>query len=446
MFIVTICWMLAMVSALLWPRRITACLTAGILIAWVATRPLGNAWIDWAQLAALLGGPWWLTAGRLREEGQRAERAKAHATEQQRLATVSASLLSHERETQALDAQIAQMSEVYRLTKQAAKALHRSEVFADLLTLAPRLLPSTTLRLLDLTQPAPIMFRATRTPEGRFMLNAPPSEEAGSASEQAGRLDAVEDMIRAQVESATPSFNAMPQKTSLATATPSTDAAWSILWREQRPIGALIAETLPEDKLPTLPIIANQLALHWSRVQFYEQVEALAVTDSLTGLWVRRAFLERAHREIDRAIRLQLPCAVLMVDLDHFKRQNDTYGHLVGDAVLRDVARTLQRHLRDIDLCARIGGEEFVLLLVDTPLEQAVLIGRRLQQIVAVQPIHAYDEVVTQTISIGVAAYPEHGQTLDVLMERADQALYAAKRAGRNQVIVWTEHQTEHHA
>ena len=192
------------------------------------------------------------------------------------------------------------------------------------------------------------------------------------------------------------------------------------------------------EKLSTLPTLANQLALHWSRVQFYEQVEALAVTDSLTGLWVRRAFLERAHREVDRTKRLGLPCAVLMVDLDHFKRQNDTYGHLVGDAVLRDVAKTLQRHLRDVDLCARIGGEEFVLLLVDTPLEHAALIGRRLQQIVAVQPIHAYDEVVTQTISIGVAALPDHAQTLDLLMERADHALYAAKRAGRNQVVVWS--------
>ena len=163
------------------------------------------------------------------------------------------------------------------------------------------------------------------------------------------------------------------------------------------------------------------------------------MTDSLTGLSVRSYFVERAQAELSRSKRHGLSCALMMVDLDLFKQKNDTFGHLVGDVVLKDVARLLHSNLREIDLIGRFGGEEFLLLLVETKVEQAMAIAQRLRQLVEVHPIRAYDELLTQTISVGLAAFPEDAQTLDELIERADQALYAAKRQGRNRVVAWSE-------
>ena len=139
-----------------------------------------------------------------------------------------------------------------------------------------------------------------------------------------------------------------------------------------------------------------------------------------------------------RSQRQGLSCTVLMVDLDLFKQKNDNYGHLVGDVVLKEVSHTLQRNLREVDLIGRLGGEEFFLLLIETQVDQALPIAQRLRQLVEIHPVRAYDELLTQTISIGLAGFPEHGKTLEVLIEHADQALYAAKRLGRNRVVTWS--------
>jgi diguanylate cyclase (GGDEF)-like protein len=211
------------------------------------------------------------------------------------------------------------------------------------------------------------------------------------------------------------------------------------MWQEQQLIGVLIADDLPAEQAATFGIVANQVALQGSRIGLYQQVESLAVTDALTGLSVRRHFLQRAEEELQRSKRHGLSCTLLMTDLDHFKSKNDEFGHLVGDVVLRDVARLLQRNLREVDMIARYGGEEFILLLIETDLERALPIAQRLKQLVEVHPIRAYDELLSQTISIGVATYPDHAQTVEQLIERADQALYAAKHAGRNQVVVWND-------
>lgn len=215
--------------------------------------------------------------------------------------------------------------------------------------------------------------------------------------------------------------------------------AWVLLWREQQPLGVLAADELPPQQQKTLAIVADQLSLQCSRISLYQQVEALAVTDALTGLFVRGYFMDRAREELARSKRHGLSCTLMMVDLDLFKQKNDRYGHLVGDVVLRDVARLLARNLREIDLIARYGGEEFILLLIETAVDQALPIAQRLRQLVDVHPIRAYDELLSQTISVGMAGFPAHGQTLEQLVDRADEALYAAKRAGRNRVVLWSE-------
>jgi len=233
--------------------------------------------------------------------------------------------------------------------------------------------------------------------------------------------------------------SAATQELAASAAPDVTRVSWAPLWREQQPVGVLVADGLPEEQLATLSIVANQLSLQLARVSLYQRVEALAVTDALTGVSVRGHFMERSREELARSARHGLSCTLVMTDLDHFKQKNDTFGHLVGDVVLRDVARLLQRNLREIDMIARFGGEELILLLIETDLEHAAPIAERLRQLVEVHPIRAYDELLTQTISMGLAAFPAHANTLEALVERADQALYAAKRAGRNQVVRWSE-------
>ncbi len=176
---------------------------------------------------------------------------------------------------------------------------------------------------------------------------------------------------------------------------------------------------------------SEQLLLHR-----LEEKEAEATYDALTGLLVRRALMSRAAAMLQRARVHHTPCSVLMLDLDHFKHANDTYGHLVGDAVLREVAARLTASLRTHDLAGRFGGEEFVFVLEGTARQQAVQIAERLCQLVARDPVQVNGHLLSQTISIGIATHPENGATFEALLAQADQALYAAKRAGRNRVRI----------
>jgi diguanylate cyclase (GGDEF)-like protein/PAS domain S-box-containing protein len=166
-------------------------------------------------------------------------------------------------------------------------------------------------------------------------------------------------------------------------------------------------------------------------------LEELAVRDSLTHAYNRRHFFELAKREIARASRFSRPMTLLLIDIDHFKIINDTYGHLVGDQVLRDVVLRLRDNLRESDILARYGGEEFIVLMPETSKVQAWNGAERLRQIVAEQPFVATARSLMVTVSVGVATWNTTATmqepTLEDLINQADQALYRAKRMGRNQ-------------
>lgn len=168
-----------------------------------------------------------------------------------------------------------------------------------------------------------------------------------------------------------------------------------------------------------------------ARAGHEEHLQQLAGTDALTGLLNRRSFLSRAGQ----ALRPQTPAAVLMLDLDHFKLINDSFGHPAGDAVLRTVSATLASGLRREDLLARFGGEEFAVLLPQTNARTALSIGERLRTAVMAQ--HAGAEIGGRrcTISIGIAA-GSGDLPIDVLITEADRALYTAKREGRNRCVL----------
>jgi diguanylate cyclase (GGDEF)-like protein len=168
----------------------------------------------------------------------------------------------------------------------------------------------------------------------------------------------------------------------------------------------------------------------------YDAIRRQVVTDHLTGLYNRRHYTNRAREEIERSLRYQHPLSMLMIDIDHFKNFNDHYGHATGDKVLQTVAGVLKKAFRTVDLCARLGGEEFAVLLPDTPALQARQVAERVRQTLAGYRytglgLPPEDNV---TISVGVATCPRDATTMEDLLELADKALYAAKSQGRDRV------------
>ena len=168
--------------------------------------------------------------------------------------------------------------------------------------------------------------------------------------------------------------------------------------------------------------------------QKVEETQRLAVTDELTGLANRRKFGEELARELERSRRFGLELGFVMLDIDHFKRINDTRGHPIGDQVLVGIAEALRGSLRNIDLACRYGGEEFALLLPATPGNDAVLVAERLRAAVADRPLGP-DGDLHVTLSAGVATYPADGETAAELIRISDMRLYAAKQGGRNRVM-----------
>jgi diguanylate cyclase (GGDEF)-like protein len=209
-------------------------------------------------------------------------------------------------------------------------------------------------------------------------------------------------------------------------------------WRaDEHALLALAAQTLVHGARHQAQLI-DLMRSHQALREMNLQLEALSRSDPLTGLPNRRHFDETKANELRRARRHGTPLAVLLCDVDHFKRYNDTYGHARGDECLREVARALQDSLqRGGDLVARIGGEEFAVLLPATDLPAALALADRLREAVTALALpHAGSEVATHvTLSIGAAALdPASGDSLDVVLQRADQALYRAKSRGRNRV------------
>ncbi len=189
---------------------------------------------------------------------------------------------------------------------------------------------------------------------------------------------------------------------------------------------------LTEDQADLLNGVASQAAIAIRHAQLFQAQEENALTDELTKLPNRRALAQRFLQEMQRARRHHKAIAFMMIDLDHFKQVNDTYGHLNGDAVLAELASILEHGARESDVCARYGGEEFGLILHETTEAGARTLAERIRAKVAAA---TFPGGLKLTISIGVAATDEPA-LFTTLMERADQALYAAKQGGRNQVRI----------
>ncbi|MBI4430530.1 MAG: GGDEF domain-containing protein [Candidatus Omnitrophica bacterium] len=212
---------------------------------------------------------------------------------------------------------------------------------------------------------------------------------------------------------------------------------------------AFWVEGARQEDFDKFEIIASQLALHVKKVKLYSKVKELSIVDGLTQLFVRRHFLERFRDELVRSIKYRLTLVVLLLDIDHFKQYNDTYGHLVGDVALRQVAQTIREVIRRVDIAARYGGEEFALVLPETDLQGGLDAAERIRSRIAKRIFRAYDEETRLTVSIGLTVF--HGTTGNLteevaaddlaamLLKQADEALYRAKEEGRNHVVVYQQ-------
>lgn len=168
-----------------------------------------------------------------------------------------------------------------------------------------------------------------------------------------------------------------------------------------------------------------------------QQLQELATRDALTGLKNRREFERLMAEEWQRSARFQRAFALVVCDIDHFKKVNDTYGHAAGDIVLKHVASLLGGQLRTVDHLARVGGEEFAIIMVETNRDEAVQTIQRLLVLLAESPcaLPGLPEPITVTLSAGLAMMPDDGETTPTLFEAADKALYTAKRTGRNRLV-----------
>ncbi len=203
---------------------------------------------------------------------------------------------------------------------------------------------------------------------------------------------------------------------------------------KKRRIGCLVIKGLSEGDKEKFTILASQFALALWRVKLYEEIERIAITDSLTDVYTRRYALGRFQEEVKRAGMRHTQLSFLMIDVDLFKDFNDKYGHLTGDQILREVGLLIKENIREIDIAGRYGGEEFCVILPDTDRQGAIYAAERIRQAVEKAVIKAYDAQVQITLSIGVSTYPHNAQGMEGLIDRADSALYAAKRDGRNRV------------
>jgi diguanylate cyclase (GGDEF)-like protein len=207
-------------------------------------------------------------------------------------------------------------------------------------------------------------------------------------------------------------------------------------------IGVLVAESdnadeFTERDVQMLSVVARSAALALENAELHKKTEELTIIDELTETYNYRYFLQKLQEEKRRALRYNLPLSLIMVDIDWFKKLNDTYGHEAGNKVLKQLSRIIKSCIRDVDIFARYGGEEFVIILPQTPQREAMTIGERIREKVENSVIDAGKAgKLTITVSVGVSSFPENGKSHEELVSVADQALYRAKGEGRNLVCV----------
>ncbi len=189
-------------------------------------------------------------------------------------------------------------------------------------------------------------------------------------------------------------------------------------------------------QIELIKMFSNQLSVTFSRAILHEKLALMAKTDALTGLFNRRHFDETLSAEFKRLVRHPRPLSLLLIDIDHFKKINDRFGHPAGDSVLKTVSAIIKKLMRDTDVAARYGGEEFAAILAETDKPGAQNLAERLRKAVFLVPMEAGGQAINVSVSIGVSSFPRDTDKKEELVELADKALYSAKDEGRNKVCL----------
>ena len=202
-------------------------------------------------------------------------------------------------------------------------------------------------------------------------------------------------------------------------------------------LGSSQRHAFSETARPALEVLSSHMAVSLSSARMLKRLEEQATTDGMTGLLNKRTLIVEAERRIKVAVRFKKPLSMLVVDIDHFKKVNDTYGHDVGDVVIKGLGEVLRRIKRDTDIVGRFGGEEFVIVCEQTDEAGSKLLAERLRRELENTTFQTEMGSLSVTCSVGVAPFPAAGQSWATLFKATDEALYASKNNGRNQVTVW---------
>ena len=341
----------------------------------------------------------------------------------------------------------AQIFHLYQKTKQMSGSLDEREAFWVLGEMIAENFDFTQMKLILLEDPGADESRGVRE---AYQLKLADLKVAAStrtaSSPDLKKIKAeifpferrISDILVSRPEPlyiASASKNPYPQDLALPDQTPSLVA--HPLSMGGSVFGTLIILGASPENFPMISILVERFAAELERVEIYKEVEKLAITDGLTGVYVRRHLLMRLQDEVDRCRQHHLQLSFLMIDIDNFKGFNDLYGHLIGDRVLREVAQTVRKNVREIDLVARYGGEEFCVVLPETDGAGALLIADRIRKAVFEKSLKVYDETIRITVSIGVSSFLGGVQEPSSLVEAADSALYQAKRQGKNKICLF---------
>lgn len=315
-----------------------------------------------------------------------------------------------------------------RLTTAVGRATDRSAIIDTMVQAAAAAFEAEAAVFYGLSGSGELSVRATAGPAAPPIETLPPLAEgeglAGQVVKEGGRACWPGPVAPAPAEPASGAASALAVAVRLG----------------NRPFGVVgvygrtDGRRFEEEDAAILQTLVHQAETAMDNAWFYEEARRLSLTDGLTGVWNRRHFELRMTEECQRAVRFGEPFGVVLLDVDHFKRVNDSWGHQAGDAVLVELARRLDLATREVDVLARYGGEEFALILPKTDVEGAFTLASKVRESVAAEPFSFDSGSIQVTISAGTAACPEHGITVSALVGAADEALYRAKGSGRNRV------------
>ncbi|MEP7357775.1 MAG: diguanylate cyclase [Anaerolineales bacterium] len=345
-------------------------------------------------------------------------------------------------------AAVAQALNIELLRRERAEAMSALEVRVRQLEVLQRNGRDLTASL-DLSAILTKLLQAALTLTGAdsgsmFLLDEP----GGSLRRRAAR-DPADAAVRAVLEPAQDQLAAYvvrtgkpiiygPPPTGTLKGAPANPVLYLPLRQRDHTLGVLAVERrlhnwpFNEADVGPLTILADYGAVAIANARLFAEVQLASITDGLTGLYNRRQLMMLAEREFQRTRRFQRPLSAIMLDIDHFKQVNDSYGHAAGDQVIAEVARRIAANVRTVDLPGRYGGEEFVLLLPETALPGAGLLAERLRQAIGSSAIPTVAGPLPVTASLGVATDAADVTNAASLISRADAALYAAKEGGRN--------------